>query len=319
MRPHHAVLNHPKPTPPAGFDFCYYDFDTGPMGSMTETMEACGLDTRADGGFFMHGKLPLDGHQLATRGSLCEDIATEDFMGIEAGWGGSQDCVRVRGLKEGRGSDNPQKFSDVMMGAYAGSPGECYRYDICPADGVSGYRRPPGKNPDIIECSAGGDGEFRYSPAAGLYPPSHRLAGAPYRYTLPKFVCLMYPPGTSSWTVTYSVTSHTEAKYGRNFLFAGSGTSRECLTPPPSPPPSPSPPRPRRRLRPPPNCRRRRRPHRHLHPSRRPSRHHRCYWRRHRRPHRHRRRPRRSICHRRRLGSRSRLGRRRSRPCFPGP
>ena len=189
---------------------------------MTEKLTGCGLDTSADDGYFMHGKLPTGRSAAELGDNLCDNIDTAPYMDVVPGRGGSDGCVDVRAKREGRGPDNPQRFSDVFL-----LSSECPQYDICPADGVSGYRRPPGKNPDIIECSAGGDGEFRYSPAAGLYPPSHRLAGAPYRYTLPKFVCLMYPPGTSSWTVTYSVTSHTEAKYGRNFLFAGSGTSRE--------------------------------------------------------------------------------------------
>lgn len=44
--------------------------------------------------------------------------------------------------------------------------------------------------------------------------------------------------------MTYSVGEDQNGKFGRNFLFAGSGTSRECNAPPPLPPPPPSPPPP---------------------------------------------------------------------------
>ena len=48
---------------------------------------------------------------------------------------------------------------------------------------------------------------------------------------MPKFVCMEYSAGTSSFDVTYSVTADTNGKFGRNFLFAGAGvpTSRAAL------------------------------------------------------------------------------------------
>ena len=165
----------------AGFDFCYFDLDTGPLGTMQERLEACGIDTNTpEGGFFKHGRPPGPDHQLSVRGSLCDNIKTEEYMRIERGKGGKGDCFTVTGLKEGRGSDNPQRFSDVMMGDYDKAPGRCAQYDTCPASGVSGYERPPGRIADIIECGRGGDAEFRYAEAAGIYPEGHAKAVSPH-------------------------------------------------------------------------------------------------------------------------------------------
>merc|ERR1711938_36035 len=106
-------------------------------------------------------------------------------------------CVRATGLKEGRGSDNPQEFYEVMMNTvephYNGLSGTCADYDQCPAApfgsmlcdsdrdgdpgtdglncgyGISGYGRPPGQVDDIIDCrqrtgTVGG---------AGVYPATN--------------------------------------------------------------------------------------------------------------------------------------------------
>ena len=92
--------------------------------------------------------------------------------------------MTATGLREGRGSDNPQEFYEVFMNTaddrrFGGASGSCDDYDTCPADaygnmvcgslpqrdgvwpgtdgvdcgfGISGYGRPPGQRADILNC-----------------------------------------------------------------------------------------------------------------------------------------------------------------------
>ena len=246
------------------FDFCFFDLDTGPGGYMKETLSACGVD-----GYYMHGKVPSRGVILD---HLCPNIDTSGFIKVSR----SGDCAVAEGLREGRGSDNPQEFYEVLMKRAgengASYSGECADYDLCPWEepfghmkcsdpivdpstgdkiervdgvncgfGVSGYERPPGVTPDIINCREG-EGPR----ATGVYPSTNTYgkAGSPFRWTMPKFVCMEYPRGLSDFQVSYSVSPDRPAskgRFGRNFLFAGSGVPRDCRGPPPSPPPPPQP------------------------------------------------------------------------------
>ena len=226
------------------FEFCFFDLDTGPSNTMQETLRACGVD-----GYFSHGRVPA---RQSIRPYLCPNIDTAAFMDVSLEGG----CVTATGLREGRGSDNPQEFYEVFMNTaddrrFGGASGSCDDYDTCPADaygnmvcgslpqrdgvwpgtdgvdcgfGISGYGRPPGQRADILNC--------RLRPGtlgAGVYPRSNGFdkAGSPFRWTMPKFVCMEYSAGTSSFDVTYSVTADTNGKFGRNFLFAGAGVPVE--------------------------------------------------------------------------------------------
>ena len=237
---------------PFGFEFCYFDLDTGPEGTMRETVKSCGVDLNR-GGYFMHGRLPP---AWAASGPLpdhlCANVDTSEYIGVSSPGDG---CVTAEGLREGRASDNPVDFYEVLMGtsepAFKSTSGVCADYDTCPASvigvmecgaardgvtpgtpgvdcgaGVSGYRRPPGELVDAIVCPPGSP-----TPAGGVYPLSNLAgkAGAPYRWTMPKFICLEYPSGISHFDVTFTVGS-TERDYkdGRNVMFAGLNLPREC-------------------------------------------------------------------------------------------
>jgi len=224
------VVDHP-------FDFCFFDFDTGPhlgeLANMRESMVACGTS-----GYFMHGKLP---EASSIKDFLCPDIDTSPYMRIEEDAG----CIRVEALAEGRGPDNPSDFPEALMNIPGGASGTCGDYDKCPGlahgrmpgDGISGYPRPPGRVLDEVICTD----EGAEIPGAGVYPDGSRKSGQPYRYTMPKFVCLQYPAGISSFEVTYEVGRNFDASaYGRNFLFAGTGSlPPECVGPPQLPPAMP--------------------------------------------------------------------------------
>ena len=221
-----------------GFEFCFFDLDTGPQTEegavpiMQETIEACGLDdSRATNGYFMHGKLPQESPLLPY---LCENIKTEDYLEVSA----ANDCVTAKGLKEGTGVDNPADWDQVLLNT-ASDPifsgdykATCADYDKCPPSGISGFARPPGINPDIKVCA---DGEE--ATAMGVYPSNPD--STPMRYTMPKFICVSYPPGRTHFEVTYSVSDSPDGRYGRNFQFAGTGMPSECQPTSPSPPPVP--------------------------------------------------------------------------------
>ena len=235
---------------------------------MKETVRSCGLDMDR-GGYFMHGRLPEPG---PLTNHLCPNIDTSAYIKMTT----DGDCVTAEGLKEGRLSDNPGDFDEVLMSTtgplYRASSGTCADYDTCPqaaigamvcnssrdgvrpgtngvdcGRGISGYPRPPGIHSDIINCNAGEGPD-----GAGIYPASNPggKAGSPYRYTMPKFTCFQYPPGRTYFDVTVKVGLTAQGnRDGRNILFAGLNIARECVDGPRSPPappvlpPPPPPPR----------------------------------------------------------------------------
>jgi len=93
-----ATLEHP-------FEFCLFDLDTGPhynnQPTMQETLLACGMES-----YFTHGPT-TSAKRSNVRKHMCANIGTREYMDIVYVDG----CVRATGLKEGRGSDNPQEFT----------------------------------------------------------------------------------------------------------------------------------------------------------------------------------------------------------------
>ena len=108
-----------------------FDLDTGPhynnQPTMQETLLACGMES-----YFTHGPT-TSAKRSNVRKHMCANIDTREYMDIVYVEG----CVRATGLKEGRGSDNPQEFYEVMMNTvephYNGLSGTCADYDQCPA------------------------------------------------------------------------------------------------------------------------------------------------------------------------------------------
>ena len=105
----------------------------------------------------------------------------------------STTCLDVVGLQPGKGSDNPI-FQDSPLFS---NTADCNLYDICPADGESGGDR-GNIGTDLITCTPGdvvaGAGEYPADADGGL-------ANNPYRWTMPKFICIDYPSGLSSITL----------------------------------------------------------------------------------------------------------------------
>jgi hypothetical protein len=196
---------------------CFFDFDSGVSGFLRESMVACGVS-----GYFTQG-IP-DGGSSSRLGigqtALCDNIDTSDYMDIhEVKLGDQGKCINVTALKEGVGADNPFDTNEALLD-------NCALYDVCPADGISGGPRNP-ISPDVIDCDPG-------SPKAetGEFPGRARadLAGNPYRWTLPKFVCFEYPAGLSRIDVTYTVSSSRGGDTsGRNFLFTGLSAPEKCV------------------------------------------------------------------------------------------
>ena len=157
---------------------------------------------------------------------LCENIEYEGTLKVTEALSlnGADGCVRIDGLKEGLGGDNPVSWTDVLMN-WDGGP-TCEDYDTCPAGGTSGVqgRRKPGTTEDFITCSEG-----EYYPAAGVYDAAEPTY--PYRYTVPKMVCFHYPAGIDHFEMTYAVGPagpNHNGKYGRNYQFGDSGAPDEC-------------------------------------------------------------------------------------------
>ena len=111
---------------------------------MDERLKICGVEDH-----FEHGKLPNRASPISER--LCANIDTTPYMTISETPDPntpSRKCVEVTAKVEGRGSDNPFSFNEVLM-----QPPACSAYDTCPATGTSGYARPPGVVNDIITCT----------------------------------------------------------------------------------------------------------------------------------------------------------------------
>ena len=113
------------------------------------------------------------------------------------------------------------------MDPYPGASYTCAQYNQCPCTGYSGFDRTGTAGNQSCNAS--------YSDGMGTYPVTdlgvggskNRLAGSPFRWTMPKFVCLTYPNGTSNFNVTYTVgvNSRAELGYGRAFLFGAKATA----------------------------------------------------------------------------------------------
>ena len=225
----------------AGFDFCYFDIDVGIEDVLPETIEAAANRSTHSPhrrhitdllsphqacdhiDYFHHGGgmngIP-ENHELSQ--FLCENIDVTDYLDITP----TSNCITVSGKQQGTGPDNPFYWDDVLPKVYGGT---CEDYDTCPANGISGAARgPANKIIDVKTCATDG------SEATGLYPTNAlsitpRLRGQPMRYTMPKFVCLSYPAGISSFTVTYKLgPGGGPPYYGRNFMFGGSAVVTGC-------------------------------------------------------------------------------------------
>jgi len=231
-----------------------------PGAYLSETLRTCGISEH-----FMHGQPKADPSDLISD-YICpstgnDAVTTTGYLEVTTGAAAGpvlvsgddvDTCIKVVGIQEGRGSDNPHAFYEVFPGFAPTDtitePISCQDYNTCPGTGTSGGRRPPGNIDNTITCTPdeiGGSGV-----AAGIYPPESggfrvQLAENPLRYTLPKFACVTYPAGTSSFTVEYTVSPNAadaEPGYGRAFLFAGTALPELCIGPPPSPPPPTPPP-----------------------------------------------------------------------------
>ena len=245
---------------PFEYDMCFFDLDTGIASAsgdgavLEETIHACGIAS-----YYHHGKKPADrfGQPARMADYICgsADISVDDHMEIVPSSEGGEDCVTVRALAQGTGRDNPRSWADVLLLAGDGDgtwsvSGTCDDYNRCPDSGVSGFPRGPGMPGtivDIVECGASEEGSLS---ATGVYPDGgasvERLVGQPFRYTLPKFICLSFPAGSSAFEITFSVGGNADAPagYGRNLLFGGTGAP-ECALPGALSPPRPRQPPPR--------------------------------------------------------------------------
>jgi len=207
---------------------------------MTETLTACGLQTcPSKEPYYTHGSRMVGGKMQDVRGSslikdyLCDNIDTTGYMNITVSDDGS--CATVSGLKRGTGNDNPNDFFEVLMDTpviFGGKSGVCDDYDKCPATGISGTEK---RYEDVITCTQG-----ESSPGAGVYPTNAsngaqyiQFVGKPYRYTMPKFLCLEFPAKTNPFILDLEVSKSgsNENDYGRNFLFGGLSVPRECVCP----------------------------------------------------------------------------------------
>ena len=184
---------------------------------MQETITGCGVQ-----GYYSHGMSIPESTPLAPY--LCPNIKTEGTLLIEQQ---GSDCISTTGLKAGRGSDNPHSWFEILMntattGSFSGSSGVCADYDVCPDSGKSGFTRYAG-------TARYGD-DIKFCPpdaATGVYTSGPK-AGAPMRWTMPKFICYEYSGGVDSIDISYKVGPSRSNKYGRNFLIAGTAMTKEC-------------------------------------------------------------------------------------------
>jgi len=228
----------------SNFAMCVFDIDFGfPLG---ESLDACGVSN-----YLHQGKNTLVSAELQPfQDALCPNIAVDNYMEFERRADPDRpgkECVRVDPLMGGDATDNPIGATSVIFPDLA----DCSLYDICPASGNSGLER----SYDGFACTPN-----QKKAAAGLFPSSAgRLAGQPYRWTMPRFVCFEYAPGLSGVTFTYNISKgNIPSYYGRNFQLASTARDPICVpapsppsTPPASPPSEPPPPTPPPPLPPP--------------------------------------------------------------------
>jgi len=226
------------------FAMCVFDIDNGV--ALGESLDACGVSNYLHQGKDTNVSAELQPFQDA----LCPNIAVDNYLKFERRADSDRpgtECVRVNPLVRGDAADNPTGAESVVFA----DPADCALYDTCPASGDSGL----GRSYDGFACTPN-----QQTAAAGLFPSSAgRLAGQPYRWTMPRFVCFEYAPGQSWVTFSYAVSQGSNpGRYGRNFQLGSTALDPVCVperplpptspptppppTPPPTPPPSPPPP-----------------------------------------------------------------------------